>query len=456
MSTTEAAIQYARKNKDHAVDELREFIRIPSISMTPEHTPDVQRSAEWVAQRLKTLGVEAVEIMKTAGHPVVYGHWRGAGDAPTILVYGHYDVQPVDPVDLWKSDPFEAEVRGENLFGRGASDMKGQLVALLQGFEAVTRAGKAAVNLKFLIEGEEETGSPSLEAFLQANAARFACDACLNIDGAILAPDEPMIVYGVRGLAYFELHVTAADHDLHSGMFGGAVDNPAIVLSQAIAGMRDANGRVTLAGFYDDVRPLGDEERQELARLPHGDSWWLEQTGAPSLFGEQGYSVNERVLARPTIDVNGFLSGFTGVGSKTVLPSHAMAKISMRLVADQTPAGVHQALVAYLKRVMPPSVTWEVKELAHSLPGLAARDSAVIRAASSALEAVWGKRPILGRTGGTIPIVAMIQNILHSDSVLVGFGLPDDNLHAPNEKIHLPTFRRGVEAYIHFLTQYAA
>jgi acetylornithine deacetylase/succinyl-diaminopimelate desuccinylase-like protein len=204
------------------------------------------------------------------------------------------------------------------------------------------------------------------------------------------------------------------------------------------------------------VRPLSDEERQELARLPHGDKWWLDQTGAPSLFGEQGYSVSERVLARPTIDVNGFLSGFTGVGSKTVLPSHAMAKISMRLVADQTPARVHQGLVAYLKRVMPPSVTWELKELAHSLPGLAARDSAVIRAASSALEAVWGKRPILGRTGGTIPIVAMIQNILRSDSVLVGFGLPDDNLHAPNEKIHLPTFRRGVEAYIHFLTHYAA
>jgi acetylornithine deacetylase/succinyl-diaminopimelate desuccinylase-like protein len=386
---------------------------------------------------------------------VVYGHWRGGGDAPTILVYGHYDVQPVDPLELWKSDPFDAEQRGENLYGRGASDMKGQLVALLQAFEAVGKAGRAAVNLKFLIEGEEETGSPSLEAFLKANAALFACDACLNIDGSILAPDEPMVVYGVRGLAYFEIHVRAADHDLHSGMFGGAVDNPAIVLSQAIAGLRDTQGRVTLPGFYDDIRPLGDDERQELARLPHGDDWWLAQTGAPSLYGEKGFTVNERVLTRPTIDVNGLLSGFTGVGSKTVLPSHAMAKISMRLVPDQTPAKVHQALEGYLKKVMPPSVAWELKQLAHSMPGVSARDSAVVHAASHALEAVWGKRPILGRTGGTIPIVAMIQDILHSDSVLMGFGLPDDNLHAPNEKIHLPTFYRGVEAYVHFLSRYA-
>ena len=455
MPETDAAIAYSRKNHDRAIDELRQFIGIPSISMTPENKADVQRGAEWVAQRLQALGVGDVEIMPTAGHPVVYGHWKGGDGGPTILIYGHYDVQPVDPLELWKSDPFRAEVRGENLYGRGASDMKGQLIALLQGFEAVSKSGRAGVNLKFLIEGEEETGSPSLEAFLQANAARFACDACLNIDGSILAPDEPLVVYGVRGLAYFEIHVRTADHDLHSGLFGGAVDNPAIVLSQAIAGLRDSDGRVTLPGFYDDVRPLGPDERQELARLPQGDDWWLAQTGAPRLFGETGFSANERVLARPTIDVNGFLSGFTGVGSKTVLPATAMAKISMRLVADQTPARVHQSLEAYLKRVMPPTVTWELKQLAHSLPGLAARESAVIRAAADALEAVWGKRPFLGRTGGTIPIVAMIQSILHSDSVLMGFGLPDDNLHAPNEKIHLPTFQRGVEAYIHFLTRYA-
>jgi acetylornithine deacetylase/succinyl-diaminopimelate desuccinylase-like protein len=455
MPPTDPAIAYARKNQERALDDLRALIRIPSVSMLPEHQPDVQRGAEWVAQRLKTLGVEDVSLLPTAGHPVVYGRWNGAGaQAPTLLVYGHYDVQPVDPLELWKSDPYEAEVRGENIYGRGASDMKGQLIGFLQALEATSKAGSSAVNLKFLIEGEEELGSPSLEAFLKDNEDRYRCDGCLNIDGSILGPEEPEVVYGVRGLAYFEIHVQAADHDLHSGLFGGAVENPAFALCQGIAGMRDASGRVTLPNFYDDVRPLTEDERKEFARLPHDEAWWLEQTGAPALFGEAGYTVNERVLARPTIEVNGFLSGFTGVGSKTVLPARAMAKLSMRLVPDQTPAKIRGSLESYLKRAMPSSVKWELRELAHSLPALAARDSQVVQSAVRALEEVWGKRPILGRTGGTIPIVAMIQDILHSDSVLVGFGLPDDNLHAPNEKLHLPTFRRGIEAFIGFLSRY--
>jgi acetylornithine deacetylase/succinyl-diaminopimelate desuccinylase-like protein len=457
MASLSDAVEFAQKNRDHAVEELKSLIRIPSVSMLPEHRTDVQLGAEWVAGRLQSLGVGEVAVLETAGLPVVYGRWDGAGPgAPTILVYGHYDVQPVDPLELWKSAPFEAEQRGENLYGRGASDMKGQLIGFLQAFEAVTRAGKSAVNVRFLIEGEEETGSPSLEAFLKKNAARFGCDACLNIDSSILAPDEPMVTYAVRGLAYFEVRVKAASHDLHSGMFGGAVDNPAIVLARAIAGMRDPQGRVTLDGFYDDVRPLPDDEREELARMPQPDSWWLEQTGAPQLFGEPGYTVTERVLARPTLDVNGFLSGFTGVGSKTVLPSEAMAKISMRLVPDQTPKRVHGQLLAYLKSAMPASATWELVELAHSLPGMADRNSAAVQTGMRAMEAVWGKRPVLGRTGGTIPIVAMIQDVLHSDSVLIGFGLPDDNLHAPNEKIHLPTLYRGTEVFIHFLSQYGA
>src|SRR3990170_7885416 len=286
MSNIDPALAYARKNREQAVEDLRAVIRIPSISMTPENQPDVLRGAEWVSQRLQSLGVEDVQIMPTAGHPVVYGHWRGAGKAPTILVYGHYDVQPVDPLELWKSDPFAAEIRGENIYGRGASDMKGQLIAFLTALEAVSQAGASAVNLKFLIEGEEELGSPSLEAFLKENKGRYQCDACLNIDGSILGPEEPEVVYGVRGLAYFEIHVQAAEHDLHSGLFGGAVENPAIALSQAIAGMRDASGRVTLPNFYDDVRPLTEPERKEYARLPHGEAWWLEQTGAPALFGE--------------------------------------------------------------------------------------------------------------------------------------------------------------------------
>lgn len=452
MPSIEDAITHSRKNRERALEHLSAFLRIPSISMLPEHKNDVQLGAEWVAARLQAMGVEDVEILPTAGHPVVYGRWSGAGEAaPTILVYGHYDVQPVDPIDLWKSPPFEPERRGENLYARGASDMKGQLIAFLHALEAMRQTHPPIVNLKFLIEGEEETGSPNLEPFLRKHADRFASDACLNIDGSILGEDAPMVTYGVRGLAYFELRVRGASHDLHSGLFGGAVENPAIVLARAIAGMRDPEGRVTLAGFYDPVRPLAEDEREELGRMPQGDRWWLDQTGAPALFGEPGFSVTERVLARPTLDVNGFLSGFTGVGSKTVLPAEAMAKISMRLVPDQTPDQVRRCLVAYLESFMPPNVTWQLIDLAHSWPGIADRNAPAVKSAMRAMEEVWGKRPVLGRTGGTIPIVAMIQQVLKSDSVLVGFGLPDDNLHAPNEKIHIPTFQRGAEVYIRFL-----
>jgi acetylornithine deacetylase/succinyl-diaminopimelate desuccinylase-like protein len=293
MPSSDAAVTYARKNQERAIDDLRQLIRIPSISMLPEHQPDMQRGAEWVAERLKGLSVQDVRILPTAGHPVVYGRWDGAGAAaPTILVYGHYDVQPVDPLDLWQSDPFQAEQRGDNLYGRGASDMKGQLIAFLQAFEALLKTEAPVVNLRFLIEGEEETGSPNLEAFLKANRELFSCDACLNIDGSILGPQDPMVVYGVRGLAYFEIWVTAADHDLHSGQYGGAVENPAIALCKAIAGLRDDSGRVMLPGFYDDVRPMDEDERKEMARLPHDDAWWLQSTGAPALFGEKGFTVN--------------------------------------------------------------------------------------------------------------------------------------------------------------------
>jgi acetylornithine deacetylase/succinyl-diaminopimelate desuccinylase-like protein len=399
MPSSDAAVTYARKNQERAIDDLRQLIRIPSVSMLPEHQPDMQRGAEWVAERLKGLSVQDVRVLPTAGHPVVYGRWDGAGvAAPTILVYGHYDVQPVDPLELWQSDPFQAEQRGDNLYGRGASDMKGQLIAFLQAFEALLKTEAPVVNLRFLIEGEEETGSPNLEAFLKANRELFSCDACLNIDGSILGPQDPMVVYGVRGLAYFEIWVTAADHDLHSGQYGGAVENPAIALCKAIAGLRDDSGRVMLPGFYDDVRPMDEDERKEMARLPHDDAWWLQSTGAPALFGEKGFTVNERVLSRPTIDVNGFLSGFTGVGSKTVLPAKAMAKLSMRLVPDQTPEKTHRLLEAYLRSALPPTVTWELKELAHSLPALAARDSAAVKTAVRALAQVWGKRPVLART----------------------------------------------------------
>src|SRR3990170_3358467 len=354
MPDLKPALDYAHNHHPQALEALKELIRIPSISTLPERKADVLRAAEWVAERLRSYGMQNVAVLPTQGHPVVGGETKPAAGRQTVLVYGHYDVQPVDPLDLWKSDPFEPVQRGDDLFGRGASDMKAQLVALLQAVEAILHTGDLPVNLRFLIEGEEEVGSPNLKAFMEQQTDRLRCDFCLNTDSSILAPDLPSITYGVRGLAYFELRVQAAAGDLHSGMFGGAVDNPALVLCQVLAGMRDAHGRITLPGFYDPVQPLMAEERKEIAQQPQDEAWWLAQTGAPALFGEEGYTPSERVAARPTLDVNGLLSGFTGKGSKTVLPARAMAKLSMRLVPDQTPDTARQGLETYLRSHMPP------------------------------------------------------------------------------------------------------
>jgi acetylornithine deacetylase/succinyl-diaminopimelate desuccinylase-like protein len=451
MTRFDEALRYAQDRQAAVLEELKELIRIPSVSTLPERKADVQRAAEWLAAKLHTLGFEQVQILPTGGHPVVVGQWLGAGQsAPTILTYGHYDVQPTDPLDLWTSDPFEPVIRGDNLFARGASDMKGQLVAHLAAVEALLHAKALPANLKVLFEGEEEIGSPNLKPFLASHANLFAATFCLNADSGILSADQPAITYALRGLGYFEIRVHGPSHDLHSGQFGGAVDNPALVLCQAIAGMRDANGRILLPRFYDKVRPLSAEEREDLARLPQGEAWWQEQTGAPALAGEAGYTSTERASARPTLDVNGFLSGFTGVGSKTVLPAKAMAKISMRLVADQTPEEVRGSLQEYLKKVMPATVEWEIEELSSCHPSLLERDSLPAQAASRALQRVWGVPPIFTRQGGSVPIVGEMQTLLGIESLLLGFGLPDDNLHAPNEKQHLPTFYRGIETFIRF------
>jgi acetylornithine deacetylase/succinyl-diaminopimelate desuccinylase-like protein len=416
----------------------------------------MRQAAEWIAGQLKDFGLDSVAVMPTAGHPVVYGEWLKAGPkAPTILFYGHYDVQPPDPLDLWTSDPFDPQVRGDDIFARGASDNKSQIVAHLKAVESMVRTSGLPINLKYLIEGEEEVGSPSLGAFIAEHKDLLSCDFCLNGDSGILAPDTPSIVYALRGIAYFEIRLQGPASDLHSGTFGGAVDNPAQVLCELIAGMRDRQGRITLPRFYDHVRPLSDAERAELAKLPQMDSWWQEQTGAKALFGEKGYTATERATARPTLDVNGLLSGFTGQGSKTVLPAWAMAKVSMRLVPDQTPDEVHRGLRAYLEVNAPPTVTWELEMLGNAMPAIVERDSDAVQAASRALEAVWRKPPLFMRMGGTVPVVGLIQQLLDVDSLMLGFGLPDDNLHAPNEKQHLPNFFRGIETYIRFTHEIA-
>jgi acetylornithine deacetylase/succinyl-diaminopimelate desuccinylase-like protein len=447
-----AAIRYVQEHREQFLDELKEFASIPSVSTDPQHQADMRRCAEWVADRLRASGMGRVEVFSTTGHPVVYGESLSVGpNAPTVLIYGHYDVQPPDPLDLWQSGPFVPTLRGENLYARGASDNKGQMMTAIKAVEAAARATGLPANVKFFIEGEEEIGSPSLGEFIAGHKEMLACDFCLNPDAGMISADLPTITYALRGIAYFELRVYGPAHDLHSGLFGGVVHNPAQALCELIAAMHDGQGRVALPGFYDKVRPLDDQERAELARLPIGEDFYLQGTDAPALWGEQGYSPVERTGARPTLEVNGLLAGFTGEGSKTVIPAWAMAKISMRLVPDQDPDEVHQQLLRYLETNAPPTVRWKVIPLVGGPASICDRHSPGVRALSQALETVWGKRPVFKREGGSIPVVAQMQKLLGVDSVLTGFGLPDDNVHAPNEKLHLPTWYRGMEAIVHFL-----
>ena len=450
MTEPTHALEFARNNRDRYLAELKDFLSIPSVSTISEHKPEIQRAAEWVSRQMDGMGLKNVAIMPTAGHPVVYADWLGAPGRPTLLIYGHYDVQPVDPLNEWVSPPFEPTVRGDNLYARGASDMKGQVHAFLKALEALLKSEALPVNVKVIVEGEEEIGSPNLGRFMDQHRDKLKCDVALNADTSIMRPDLPSLVYGLRGLAYFEIWVHGPDHDLHSGIFGGSLHNPAQALCELIAGMHDADGHITLPGFYDKVRSLSDEERADLARLPHSDEQWRELTGVPQLHGEKDFTTVERLGARPALEVNGLLSGFTGEGSKTVLPAKAMAKISTRLVPDQDDKAVEEQLRAYMRQKAPPTVRWEVKRLVSSPGVLVERDSPGIRAAVAALEATFGVKPVFRLEGGSVPVVSMVQARLGVDSILMGFGLPDDNLHAPNEKLHLPNYYHGIEAYIRF------
>lgn len=454
MSEHKRALEYAGNNREHFLEDFKYLLSIPSISTLPEHKADIEVAATWIAEQLRSLGFNAVEVIPTAKHPVVYGeHLRAGPDAPTLLFYGHYDVQPTDPLEKWKTEPFTPTVKGDDLFARGASDMKGQLVAHLKALESMVETSGLPINLKYMVEGEEEIGSPNLARFIDEQSERLSCDFCLNSDAGILAPDTPAITFSLRGLAYFEIRLEGAENDLHSGQFGGVVDNPGNVLCALVAGMRDEEGRVLLPGFYDDVRELSREERESAVEL--SDAWWLEQSGARNLFGEPDFTPTERATARPTLDVNGLLCGFTGEGSKTVLPAKSMAKISMRLVPDQHPHAIKESLERYMEENTPDSMSWEIVDLASSPPAIVERDSEAVRAASKAFNAVWGKGPVFLRQGGTIPVVGLIQEKLGVDSLMLGFNLPDDNLHAPNEKQHLPNFYRGIETYIHFTHEIA-
>lgn len=445
-----SAIQYAHEQRARFLTELKDFCTIASISTDPTVQPEMLRAAEWVAGQLRSLGLQNVQVIPTSGHPVVYGDSLGAPGKPTLLIYGHYDVQPPDPLDLWKSDPFEPTERGEHLFARGVTDMKGQIMATIKAAESIIHTGDLPINIKYLIEGEEEIGSPSLDAFLENHRKMLACDLVLNPDTGILGPDLPTIAYGLRGLAYFELRVYGPDHDLHSGVFGGAVHNPAQVMCDLIAAMHDDQGRITLPGFYDSVRPLGDDERTELSLLPTTDESVLAQTGAPALWGEAGYTTVERMGARPTLEVHGLRSGFTGAGTKTVLPAWAMAKISCRLVPDQDPEEVYQQFTRFLQTHAPVTVRWEVDKFAGSRASISERSSFGIQAYSKAMKTVWGKPPVFKREGGSVPVVTQFQKYLGAESINTGFAMPGDNMHSPNEMLHLPTLWKGLDAFIHF------
>ena len=447
----DAALAYAQDHNQDFLNKMKELISIPSVSTDPERAGEIKKAAKWLENELTELGMTRVEIFETPRHPIVYAEDLSAGpDAPTVLVYGHYDVQPEDPIDEWNSDPFSPTIEGENLYARGSTDMKGQIIACFSALESIRETGNLPINIKFLIEGEEEIGGSYIEKFIKDNKELLACDFFLNPDTGMQAPDLPTITYALRGIAYFELRIQGPKQDMHSGTFGGAVHNPAQVMTDLLSGLHDDKGRVAINGFYDRVKPLDAEEREELSKLPINDDFFKEQAGVKALFGEEGYSSVERTGARPTLEINGLYSGFIDEGQKTVLPAYAMAKVSCRLVADQDPVEVYELFKSYLADNAPETVTWELTQMSKDFPSLSDRKSKWIDAYVQAAEAAWGKRPIFKREGGSVPVVVHIQQNLGVDSVNIGFGLPSDNMHGPNEKIHLPTFTKGVEALIHF------
>lgn len=447
------ALTYAQTHRRKYLEELQQFLSIPSVSTQAEHKPDIERAAAWLRDKLEAAGFPRVEIMPTSGHPVVYAEWLGAEDAPTVLVYGHYDVQPPDPLDLWDTPPFEPTVLDDDIFARGASDDKGQLYTHVKAVEAFNETtGRPPVNLKCIFEGEEESGSPNLEPFIRDHTDLLASDVAVISDTGILGKQTPSIVYGLRGLAYVEVEVTGPDHDLHSGGYGGAVHNPINALCAMIAQLQDEDGRITIPGFYDNVRELSAEERADLAEVPFEREAWLQETGVSSDWGEPAYTIFERTSIRPTLDVNGIWGGYIQPGAKTVLPSKAFAKISMRLVPDQRSAEITQKFRDYLAEIAPPTVDVVVRSMHGGEPAVVHRDSPAMRAAFQAYAEVFGKEPVFTLRGGTIPVVSTFQKLLGIETVLMGFGLPDDRLHSPNEKFHLPNFYKGIETVIRFMS----
>jgi len=450
-------VDFINVNRDRYVDELKQYLAIPSISALPQHAADVRRAAEWTAKALESAGLQNVRLIETPGNPVVYGDWLNAPGKPTMLFYGHYDVQPVDPVDQWTSPPFEATVRDGEIYARGAADDKGQVFMHIKAIEAhMKQTGSLPLNIKFFIEGEEEVGSVHLDDFVRSHKQELSADVVVISDSPMFDRGVPSICYGLRGLVYFQIDMRGTKTDLHSGSFGGAVANPAFVLASVIAQMKDRGGRIRIPGFYEDVRPLSEAERAEWKKLPFNETKYRKDLGAPKLFGESGYTTLERVWARPTFEVNGLLSGFTGEGAKTVLPATAMAKVSMRLVPDQDPKKIADLFEAYVQKITPKTVELKITRMHGGKPWMTEFDNKYVRAAGRAIEKGFGKAPVFTREGGSIPVVSTFQEELGVPSVLFGVGLPDENAHAPDERLDLGNFHNGIIASAYLYQELAA
>ncbi len=444
---------YFEQHHNEYLDELKAFLRIPSISTLSAHKPDIQRAAEFVRNALEMAGLDQAQLIQGDGNPLVYAEWLGAPGKPTLLLYGHYDVQPAEPLNEWKSPPFEPDIRDGNIYARGSADDKGQTYILVKAVAGLlAQHGRLPVNVKFLIEGEEETGGEVIEHYVASKPARIKADAAVICDTEMFAPGLPTICVGLRGIVYGELHVQSAEHDLHSGMYGGAAPNALQAAAEIICALKDRDGRIRIPGFYDRVQPPSDKERAAWAQLPFNqDEFTRKEVGAKELTGEPDIAVLERLWARPTCEVHGISGGFTGEGAKTVIPARAVAKISTRLVADQRPDEALAQIQRAVAQACPKGITAEYRPIHSAPPSLVNPDNRFIAQAAEAMRQVWGRETVYIRAGGSIPIAGLFDQHLGIPSVMMGFGLPDDNLHAPNEKLHLANFFNGIEAVARYL-----
>jgi len=449
--------QFLENNQRRFLDELLDFLKYPSISALPQYRDEVRRTALFLKEHLQHIGLENCKLLENSGHPIVYAEWLHKPEAPTVLVYGHYDVQPVDPVELWTSPPFEPDLRNGKIYARGAVDDKGQIFVHLKALEAwLANFGELPVNVKVVIEGEEEVGSPFLESVLRESAKQFEADYILVSDTGMFQKGLPSITYGIRGLAYAEIEVKGSKIDLHSGSFGGAVINPINALVRILASMKDEHGRITIPGFYDDVRSLTEQEKETLRHLPFNETDFAASIGAPALYGEEGFNTLERLWARPTFDINGIWGGFQGEGTKTVIPAEAHAKVSMRLVPDQQPQKIMDQFVDYVKSLAPPEVVVKVTPLYYGQGYVCDLDNPGIQAAQRALLRGFGVKPAFIREGGSIPIVSTFTQMLKAPAILIGFGLPDENAHAPDENFDLDNFYGGIRSIVYFYQELAS